>query len=111
MRFDNWQSVAVSGEDISSSLLWEYNLSDFDWEQMKTLVVQRVIERGWEKDWYAAIHKYGGLAAFIDIVKQVPYLSDRDMNYVSVLFNIDKKELRCYKLKQSREERLKSFNS
>jgi hypothetical protein len=35
---------------INPALLWEYNLSDFDYQQMRNVVVQRVIERGWPND-------------------------------------------------------------
>ena len=31
---------------ISASLLWEYDLNNFDYQDMKALVIQRVIERG-----------------------------------------------------------------
>ena len=38
---------------ISSHLLCEYNLVDFDYQAMRKVVVQRVIERGWPDDFYA----------------------------------------------------------
>ena len=31
---------------VSPSLLWEYDLSDFDWWKSRKVVVQRVLERG-----------------------------------------------------------------
>ena len=43
---------------ISPSLLWEYDLSHFDWWKSRKIVVQRVIERGWLKDFYAAFNLY-----------------------------------------------------
>ena len=93
---------------ISSTLLWDYDLSTFDWEKGKLIVVQRIVERGWDNDFYAAIQLYGGLEAFIEIVKQVPYLNERDMNFVSKAFLIDLNDLQCYKNKQYREQLLNS---
>ena len=50
-----------------------------------------------------AIQKYNGLENFIEIIKQVPFLNEIDMNFVSKIFDIDLNELQCYKNKQSRK--------
>jgi len=96
MLFDDWKDK--SPLKISSTLLWDYDLSTFDWEKGKLIVVQRIVERGWDNDFYAAI----------EIVKQVPYLNERDMNFVSKAFLIDLNDLQCYKNKQYREQLLNS---
>ena len=83
---------------VSPSLLWEYDLSDFDWWKSRKVVVQRVLERGGLRDYYAAFRLYGGIEGFREIVKEVP----------SVVFGLRKEELRCYTRKLSRE---KLFNS
>ena len=93
---------------ISPTLLWEYDLSHFDWWKSRKIVVQRVIERGWLKDFYAAFNLYGGISGFREIIKEVPSLSPRDMNFVCVIFNLKKEELRCYTRKLSREQLLNS---
>lgn len=107
MIFDDWQDHP--NEKINPALLWEYNLDTFDWKNARAIVVQRVIERGWYSDWYAAIHLYGGLDNFIEIVKnEVPVLNEIDMNYVCIGFELKKEDLWSYKRKQFRE---KLFNS
>jgi len=50
MYFDNYKDFPDA--TLIPALLWEYNLSDFDYRGMRNVVVQRVIERGWPKDWY-----------------------------------------------------------
>ena len=56
--FDEYKTY--TGEvSISPSLLWEYDLSCFDWWKSRKIVVQRIIERGWLKDFYAAFKLYG----------------------------------------------------
>lgn len=100
MVFDDWKEKAY--DEISPTLLWDYDLETFDWEKGKIIVVQRVIERGWRKDIYATIRKYGGLEKFIEIIKQVPYFNEVDLNYVTKAFKIDLNELQCYKNKQHR---------
>lgn len=52
---------------ISASLLWEYDLSHFDYQDMKVLVVRRVIERGRIDDFYAMLNLYG-----LEKVKSTP---------------------------------------
>ena len=33
---------------VSATLLWEYDLEQFDWQRSRKIVVQRIIERGWQ---------------------------------------------------------------
>lgn len=82
--------------NISPSLLWEYDLSHFDWKASRKLVVQRVIERGHPSDYKAAFDMYGGIEGFREIIKDIPHLSKMDMNFVCVFFNLNPKDLRCY---------------
>lgn len=93
---------------ISPSLLWEYDLSHFDWWKSRKLVVQRVIERGWLKDFYAAFQLYGGISGFRNIIKEIPNLSPQDMNFVCITFDLKKEELRCYTRKLLRDQHLNS---
>ena len=93
---------------ISSSLLWEYDLSSFDWFKSRKIVVARVIERGWLKDYFAAFDIYGGISGFREIIKEIPYLSEMDMNFVCVVFALKREELRCYTRKLYRGSLLNS---
>ena len=80
---------------LDTSLLWEYDLDNFDYNQMKNVVVQRVVERGWPDDWYAILNLYGE-SGVKNAIKQIPYLNDKDMNFVHVAFEIPLSELTCY---------------
>lgn len=100
--FDNYPKYAGKCE-VSPALLWEYDLSTFDWWKSRKIVVQRVIERGWLTDFYAALNMYGGIEGFREIIKEVPSLSPRDISFVCVVFNLKKEELRCYTRMLSRE--------
>ena len=91
---------------VSATLLWVYYLAQFDWQRSRKIVVQRIIERGWLKDYFAAFDLYGGIEGFREIIKEVPSLSARDMNFVCTVFNLKKEELRCYTRKLSRLEHL-----
>ena len=80
---------------ISASLLWEYDLNNFDYQDTKALVVQRVIERGRMYDFYAMLNLYG-LEETKNTIKKIKCLNKKDMNFVNVVFEIPFIELRCY---------------
>ena len=100
--------AALGSDRINTALLWDQDLSRFDWWEGRRLVVQRVIERGRPEDFCAAFRLYGGIEGFRDIAKEVPYLSPIDMNFVCVYFHLQKEELKCYTLQQSRAQRFSS---
>lgn len=66
---------------------------------MRNIVVQRVIERGWRNDWYAALNLYG-IDGMKDAIKQLPYLNHKDMHFVSTIFKIPLSDMKCYEKKQ-----------
>ena len=108
MLFDDWEEQST-GKEVYEHLFWEYDMSDFDWEKMKKLVVQRIIERGGMDDFYAAIRIYGGIKNFKDIIREIRYLSERDIAFVCTVFDLNKEELLCYRRKQWRKEHLSSL--
>lgn len=86
---------------LNPKLLWEYDLSKFDFEKMRNLVVQRVIERGWPNDWYFLLNYYGE-SEIKSAIKEIAYLNDKDMNFVSIQFDIPIKDMKCFINKQSK---------
>ena len=86
--------------EVRPSLLWEYDLSNFDWQQMRNEVVQRVLERGRMDDFYAILNLYGeeGVKAAL---REIPYMNDKDMNFACIAFDLRKEDLRCYIRTQS----------
>ncbi len=88
-------------KEVNPKLLWEYDLTDFDYQDMRNVVVQRVIERGWPEDFYAILNLYGEQGVR-EAIKEIPILNSVDMSFASEVFNIPLKELRCYKEKQSK---------
>ncbi len=107
IMFNDWEEKS-KGLSISKRLLWEYDPSKIDWVSMKHIVVTRIIERGWMNDFYAAIKLYGGLENFKQIIREVPFLTDKDIDFVCKIFGLKKEELSCYTRKQLREKHLSS---
>lgn len=105
--FDDWKEKSKTAE-ISPTLLWEYDLTRFDWQKMSIVVMQRIIERGWIKDFYVAIRLYGGVENVKEIIRNIPMLSEKDMSFVCAVFGLKKEDLKCYTRKLLREKLLNS---
>ncbi|HBK32618.1 MAG TPA: hypothetical protein DIC46_09940 [Porphyromonadaceae bacterium] len=105
--FNDWEEKS-RGLTISPSLLWEYDFAKADWQALKHIVVGRIIERGWLNDYYAGIRLYGGVENFKEIIKELPFMRDEDIDFVCKIFELNKDELKCYTRKQSREQLLNS---
>ena len=84
---------------LNPKLLWEYDLTNFDFQNMRNVVVHRVIERGHFSDFYAMLNLYGE-DGVIQELKKVPYFNDMYMNFVSVVFNIPFQQLKSNQNKQ-----------
>jgi hypothetical protein len=87
---------------VNPALLWEYDLADFDFQQMRNIVVQRVIERGWPNDWWAALNLYGE-KGMKDAIREIAYMNDKDMNFVSLAFDIPFSKMKSYKNKKLKQ--------
>lgn len=88
---------------IRPTLLWEYDLSDFNWQKMRTIVVQRVIERGRPDDFYGMLNLYG-YEGVRNAIKDIPVMSNKDMSFVCIIFDLKKEELKCYTQKLLRPQ-------
>jgi hypothetical protein len=110
--WSNWRKHITEDTKVDSGLLWEYNLENFDWQDMKTVVVQRVIERGTEEDFFAIFKLYGGKKGVREIIKNIPYMSSqKDIAFVCLYFDLKKEELLGYTRPLLREKLLSSFRN
>ena len=98
MFFDNYKQHKTAR--IRESLLWEYDLSRFDWQAMRLIVGQRGVERGRMEDFYALLNMYG-IEGVRESIKEIPVMSPKDMSFVCSVFDIKKEELKCYLRRQS----------
>jgi hypothetical protein len=107
--FQDWKEKIQENPQLSPHLLWDIDQSNMDLDAMKKLIVQRVIERGWENDYYAIFKLYGGIDGVKQIIKELPVvLSPKDEAFVLSVFKLKKEDLQCYIRKQLREKHLNS---
>ena len=101
MFFDDY--INHSDVKIRKSLFWDYNMDLFDWQKMHIIVTKRVIERGTTEDFYGLLNLYG-VENVKKTIMQIPWLSDKDMNFAAKIFDIKKEGLLCYIRKQLRPQ-------
>ena len=85
---------------IRPSLLWEFDLSRFDWAKMRNVVVQRVLERGRMDDYYAMLNLYGW-EGVREALRMIPYMNRKDLSFACFVFDLKKEELRCCTMRPS----------
>jgi len=105
----DWEKKVKPDAKIPSYLLWDMDMKNFDWEKCKSIVVERVIERGLPEDFYTLFKMYGGVEKVREIAKNIRHFRwERDIAFTCMIFDIKKEEMECYKRKQLREAYLNS---
>ena len=104
--FDDYRTYPP--QRVSPVILWEYDTAspEWDWDVMAPRVAQRVIQYGEVSDYYALLQMYGGLRRTAEIVRRIPSLSDKDLNWACFVFNLRKEDMLCFTRKSLRRERM-----
>ena len=110
--FNDWKERIKDNPKVSEWLLWDVDVSkmtDENWQEMRLLVTQRVVELGKENDFYAIFKLYGGPEGVREIIKQIrTVLNPRNESFVRTVFNLKKEDLICYERRRLRELHLNS---
>ncbi|MFT7121743.1 MAG: hypothetical protein ACJAZ9_001929 [Neolewinella sp.] len=67
-------------------LLWEYDLSSFNYDRSWFIVIERVIERGDIIQW-RTVQNYYGKEKLLEVAAESRQLSERDKNFTSIYVN------------------------
>lgn len=90
----------ITVKDFSSVLFWDIDKENFDLDKNSKQFIQRVLEYGNWNDWLL-IKQYYGMDAIKNSALAARSLDAVTLAFVSNLFEIDKKEFRCYRHRQS----------
>jgi hypothetical protein len=85
--------------DFSPHLFWDVDKSLFDLDKYKIQMIAKALEYGNWKDW-GLLKKYYGLETIKEVSLNLRSLDVITHSYLAAIFNIDKKEFRCYKHRQ-----------
>ena len=89
--------------EFSKNLFWDADPDDLDFEKQARWVIARVVMYGSDTDW-ATIKKRYGLDKIRDEMLAVRYLDERSLSFLAWFFGIQKKQFKCFELKQSNPE-------
>jgi len=89
--------------DLPKRIFWDTNMIDIDWDAHARFVIERVITHGRIEDW-VMIKAYYGIDRIKEEILQIRFLDDKTLNFFSVIFDIEKEQFRCYKLRASLPE-------
>lgn len=105
---DDLRMYTVTGaERVRPSLLWEYDLTHFNYQAMRAIVVQRVCERGLKEDFYAILRLYDYETIQKIIRDEIKcFYNSIDLEFACFLFNIEITETHAYKHTEERYKKL-----
>ncbi|MFV8360344.1 DUF6922 domain-containing protein [Flavobacterium sp. LS1P3] len=88
--------------ELSPHIFWDVNTMSLDFEKSKEQIIYKVLEFGVMNDWNI-IKKVYGLEVIKNISLQFRSLDAVTLSFLANLFQIEKSNFRCYKLKQSNQ--------
>ena len=86
-------------QDINPRIFWDMELGSLDYEKNAPLIIQRVLEYGDLKDWYA-IKKHYGLDRIVSISQGFRTLDPVAVAWLCCLSNTKQEDFRCYRIAQ-----------
>ena len=86
-------------QDINPRVFWDMDLETLDYERNAPLIIQRVLEYGDLKDWYA-IKKHYGLERIVSISKSFRTLVPVAVAWLCCISNAKQEDFRCYRIAQ-----------
>lgn len=85
---------------LNKNLFWDTNFDNIDFDKHSRWVIGRVLTRG-NLDDYSELKKYYGIDKIKEEVVKIRQLDKKTLNFCSKIFEIDKKEFKCFNTEQS----------
>ena len=90
----NAVSVDKKQPNLSKYLFWDTDMSNLDFESRASFILERVFTMGMQEDEWK-INKYYGKERIRKEVVKCKSLDKKTMNYLSIFYEIPKKEFAC----------------
>jgi len=85
---------------FSKFLFWDTDYEKVDFEKNARYVIEKVVMFGNIRDW-RMLQNYYGMQRIKEVVVMARDLDPKTLNLLSLIFNVPKKEFRCYNYIQS----------
>jgi len=82
--------------NLSKYLFWDINPQKLDYDSRASFVLERVFTMGMQEDEWKVIKYYGRERIRKEVIK-CKSLDKKTLNYLSIFYEIPKKEFKCYK--------------
>lgn len=93
-------SSTITASDFSPHLFWDVDVRDLEFKRSKKLIVERVLEYGQMEDW-KKLQKVYNLEEIMSVARTIRSLDEVTLSFLCLLFDLEKKDFRCYTEKQS----------
>ena len=90
-------------QHLDPNLFWDVDMHQLNPEKSRRLIIERVFTLGKASEIREIINYYGS-AEVKHILKNLNYMDQKTLNFVSKLFNIPLNEFRCYTRKQLKDQ-------
>jgi len=80
---------------FSARCFWDQDYKKLDFENDRNYIIARVVSRGSSEDQKELFRYYGWDVIKKEVVK-IKYLNKKILNWLSLLFEVEKKFFRCY---------------
>ncbi|MFM9950741.1 MAG: DUF6922 domain-containing protein [Saprospiraceae bacterium] len=80
--------VSKLGTAIRSHLLWEYDLTNFDFKKSADIVIERIIERGNMEEWQQMLRFYG-IEKVLSVARTSRQLDARNKQFTEIFVHSD----------------------
>ena len=82
-------------KNLSSHLFWDVKIDSLDIKRDKKLIIERIIEYGYEKD-EVMLYKLFSKRAIKNVFKNMDFLGSNSIEYYCMVLNIKREKLKCY---------------
>jgi hypothetical protein len=82
-------------KQFSPHLFWDMNVDAFDAQRDKVLIIERVMNYGFETDERLLYHLYS-VNTIKRIITRLNSLNERTISYLSMVFGIKEEKFKCY---------------
>ena len=86
--------------ELNDRLFWDLDKPKIDPEKHNSLIIQKTLTRGTFEEFSNLVKVYGK-DTIVEECQNMPDLDALSLNYISKLFDVDKKLFKCYSEKQS----------
>ena len=95
MNFLKKYFSADNTNKINPALLWDFGTIKPDYKKNKKIIIERVVEYGSLEDWNVILSIYGEEEVVLTI-KTLTGISNQSLNFACKLFNLKRKDFKCY---------------